>query len=575
MAMLLRLLGALQLLCRASGSGTAVNCSRSIDVKHCSCADNAEAPACAEFGDFCERDAACPLEKRCQWDSRKVPAGSFVWGCVDDVPCRSRSTSQECVCLHHPGSDSACLWSAEHGVCAARQESDVCSAPSTKASCLAHTGTFNCSWGKVCTMPCGGRGGGLRCCAWGDKCHFVAPSQPVCGDEQEQVATAVAAAAAVDVTKVHLVFSHHLDVGLDLALKATADCVGFATKILQRYFDEFFPRAIKLANDARAADGPKFVYQVHPWVVAMFMDCVSYTVQDNCPLNPGRLKCPTAAALGEFEGAVKRGDIVWHASPFNIDPGVVADPDLFEDIIGMVKDLDDRFGLNKTARVWSNVDVRGFVRSAIPLMAASGVDFLSINSNGQPKFCRGSNESGSLPICAGPQPAVGGNNATMFRWRDPISTKEVTVLFHDSYAHRFTPTASGFVTNRGESIITPNGIALTSYYRSDNTGPPSSYAEVQAIFKAAGEVFPGASVEASSFDAFAAEALTPAVVAALPVYEFEWGDKWVTGMSTDPQRLRVYREVVRARADCIEAGACSRQDRSIRNMTKYLAKISE
>ena len=122
MAMLLRLLGALQLLCRASGSGTAVNCSRSIDVKHCSCADNAEAPACAEFGDFCERDAACPLEKRCQWDSRKVPAGSFVGGCVDDVPCRSRFTSQECVCLHHPGSDSACLWSAEHGVCAARQE---------------------------------------------------------------------------------------------------------------------------------------------------------------------------------------------------------------------------------------------------------------------------------------------------------------------------------------------------------------------------------------------------------------------------------------------------------------------
>jgi hypothetical protein len=383
--------------------------------------------------------------------------------------------------------------------------------------------------------------------------------------------------AAVDVTKVHLVFSHHLDVGLDLALKATADCVGFATKILQRYFDEFLPRAIKLANEARAVEGPKFVYQVHPWVIAMYMDCVGYTVQDDCPLNPGRLKCPRAAALGEFEAAVHRGDIVWHASPFNIDPGVVADPALFEDIIGMVKDLDARFGLNKTARVWSNVDVRGFVRSAIPRMTASGVDFLSINSNGKPKLCRGSNETGSsLPVCGGPQPAVGGNNATMFRWRDPISQEEVTVLFHDSYAHRFTPTAAGgFVTNRGESLVTPDGIALSSYYRSDNTGPPSSYAEVREVFKAAGSVFPGATVQASSFEAFAAEALTPEVVAALPVYEFEWGDKWVTGMSTDPQRLRVYREVVRARADCIQSGACSRQDPSIRNMTRYLAKISE
>lgn len=163
----------------------------------------------------------------------------------------------------------------------------------------------------------------------------------------------------------------------------------------------------------------------------------------------------------------------------------------------------------------------------------------------------------------------------MFRWRDPISKEEVTVMFHDSYAHRFTPTASGYETNRGESIITPDGIALTSYYRSDNTGPPSSYAEVKEVFKAAGKVFPGAKVQASSFEAFAAEALTPSVVAALPVYEWEWGDKWVTGMSTDPQRLRVYREVVRARADCIQSGACSRQDPAIRNMTRYLAKISE
>ena len=45
---------------------------------------------------------------------------------------------------------------------------------------------------------------------------------------------------------VHLVFSHHLDVGLDLLPgKIVADCVGFATKIVQRYFDEHIPRAIR------------------------------------------------------------------------------------------------------------------------------------------------------------------------------------------------------------------------------------------------------------------------------------------------------------------------------------------
>ena len=52
--------------------------------------------------------------------------------------------------------------------------------------------------------------------------------------------------SAVEVRTVHLVFSHHLDVGLDLLPgKIVADCVGFATKIVQRYFDEHIPRAIR------------------------------------------------------------------------------------------------------------------------------------------------------------------------------------------------------------------------------------------------------------------------------------------------------------------------------------------
>eukprot|EP01052_Picozoa_sp_SAG31_P004892 SAG31_NODE_208_length_20313_cov_6.143119_9_plen_105_part_00 len=35
---------------------------------------------------------------------------------------------------------------------------------------------------------------------------------------------------AKDVTRVHVQFCHHLDVGLDIGLKLTEDCVGFATK---------------------------------------------------------------------------------------------------------------------------------------------------------------------------------------------------------------------------------------------------------------------------------------------------------------------------------------------------------
>jgi hypothetical protein len=375
----------------------------------------------------------------------------------------------------------------------------------------------------------------------------------------EAEAFAPSAAAAGNVTKVHLVFTHHLDVGLDLALKATADCVGFATKILQRYFDEFIPRALRLSAEARAASTPfHFVYQIHPWVGAMFLNCTSYTVQDRCPLNPGKLRCPTAAAVEAFEAGARRGDLVWSAGPMNLNSGAVADPELFTDLISHISgELDARLlpggpsdslrkhntSIRPRQRVWCNVDVKGFVRSAIPAMVRAGVRVLAVNTNGHPRPC-------SHDDCPGPQPAVGNRNATLFRWRDPPSNESITVLFHNSYANRYNLDSRGqMATDRSEAIVV-GGVALMSYFRSDNTGPPDSLGEVRSVFAATQAVFPDAEVVASSLEAFATEAALgdAAVTSALPEWEWEWGDVWITGMSTDPRRLADYREIVRARA---------------------------
>ncbi len=54
---------------------------------------------------------------------------------------------------------------------------------------------------------------------------------------------------ASSVDKVHVVFSHHLDVGLNEALRFVGFCRGFATKIIQEYFDDFIPRAIRVAKE--------------------------------------------------------------------------------------------------------------------------------------------------------------------------------------------------------------------------------------------------------------------------------------------------------------------------------------
>ena len=249
---------------------------------------------------------------------------------------------------------------------------------------------------------------------------------PTLPPQPQRLATAVA--PEDEIHTVHLVMSHHLDVGLDLPMKITADCVGFATKIVQRYFDIFIPRILRLAEEQAAHPEP-FVYQIHSWIASLYVDCVPWRVRTDCPANPGTLRCPSPAAVARFDKAVRNGTIAYTASPFNIDAQDVGDPALFVDEVRDVAGaLDARYGRAEGARVWSNVDVKGFARASIPLLRAAGVHFLSIGQNGHP-----SNDGGSHS--RGMQPAVGGSNATMFRWRDKRSGEEVVVLYHDVSRH--------------------------------------------------------------------------------------------------------------------------------------------
>ena len=401
---------------------------------------------------------------------------------------------------------------------------------------------------------------------------------------------------AVDVHTVHLTFSHHLDVGLDLPGKEVANCVGFATKIVQRYFDEFIPRAIRLARETsrNGSSARRFRYQIHPWIGSLYADCVPWSVSDGCRLNPGVLRCPNETAVAQFGEALKRGDLVFAASPFNINAEAVGEPSLFSDLIGIASSLESRFGVRKpqlaqtntsvskpelansqvhrsgAARVWSNVDVKGFARSAIPLMAKAGVSHLYVGTNGEPKSPQEALGRGLQPIC-------GTANATMFRWQDPPSGEEIVVLYVSGYGSYIQQNTAAPFLQRNSSIISPNGIALVSYFANDNAGPPQSTAEIDAIHARVAAVFPNATIRASSFDEFVAEALTPDVIEQLPVTSQDWGDQWLTGMSTDATRLAKYRAIARARAACVASGEplCDPTLPQMRNLTRWLAKFAE
>lgn len=169
---------------------------------------------------------------------------------------------------------------------------------------------------------------------------------------------------ASEVHTVHVVFSHHLDIGLNEGVRYAAFCAGFATKIIQEYFDTYIPRAIRVASDLRDDDDYRYAYTIHAWIASLYVDCVAWEIPDGCPHNPGKLICPTEAEVGAFDDAVRRGDLLWADSPMNVNPSVVGEPGMFEALFGIAGDLNERYNITKAARVWSNVDVPGFARSS-------------------------------------------------------------------------------------------------------------------------------------------------------------------------------------------------------------------
>ena len=343
---------------------------------------------------------------------------------------------------------------------------------------------------------------------------------------------------------VHIIFTHHLDVGLDLLpLKTVADCAGYATQIVQRYFNVHIPRALRLAKESRArvvespeTQLPRFVYQLHSWIVLLYVDCTPWIAPvpraPLCPKSSGTLVCPSSAAVAELERALRDGDVVHSSSPFDINAAAAGDPNF---IAAMVRDisgeLDRRYtrggstGANGTAmKVWTNIDVKGFARSAIPALRSAGIEALYVGSNGHPTWGGG----------RGLEPVVANANATIFRWIDPVSNTSIPVMYHLGYGG-FDCTTSGCIS----TTPTPTtAVTLACYYRADNEGPPATLLEADAIFAAVKLQFPpSAVVRASSIGAFAREALTPTVIAALPTTRLAWGDQWITGLGTDPLRV--------------------------------------
>jgi hypothetical protein len=145
----------------------------------------------------------------------------------------------------------------------------------------------------------------------------------------------------------------------------------------------------------------------------------------------------------------------------------------------------------------------------------------------------------------------------MFVWRDLGSGTDVVVTIETGYGNYRTV------------FVLPNGVALCAAWSGDNSGPSDNAGTLKSLRKA----YPNATVHASTFSAFFDEANKPENKKGLQVVTAEMGDAWIYGVPSDPLKAATFRELSRARGECISSGACNKSSPAMQTFDRLLVKI--
>jgi hypothetical protein len=329
-----------------------------------------------------------------------------------------------------------------------------------------------------------------------------------------------------NIKHVHIIFMTHLDLGF----------TNFTHFVLQQYYDQYFPEAIKTAEYFASKGGTiQFKWTSHPWLLHQY------------------LRHGTPDQISALKVAIAKDYIQWHAGPFNLQVEAM-DSSLFDYSLDLAAQLDRMF--NKTPKtVLSQKDVPGFTRTAIPIMAKRGIRGMHV----------GVNDFSTPP--AAPNHSPTGTTCNTFLWIDPPSKTEVVAMWCLGYS--WPP--MGIVPIM--KVIVPNfDHALVFLMTIDNTGPQNP-SMVQQGWANTQKMFPNAHLIASSLDAFI-EKLWPHR-RHLPTFELEMGDTWIYGLASDPQKMRIFREISRQRANAIKSGEIQLSDPSVMEFSELLAKLPE
>jgi Domain of unknown function (DUF5054) len=308
------------------------------------------------------------------------------------------------------------------------------------------------------------------------------------------------------VKRVLTVFKCHLDMGF----------TDTQANVVRKYFDKYFPQAIKTAASLRSSGQDRYVWTTGSWLLYEYLE----------QANPQDRR--------QMEQAIAAGDIAWHAIPFSWQTEML-DRSMIEGCLGLSASLDRRFGRKTTGAKMT--DVPGHSRGIVSPLAAAGVKLLDIGVN-----------PASTP------PDV----PDLFLWKDPHGRSLITLYHHHSYG--------GVVTVPGSDL------AIAVEMKSDNNGPHTED-EIKTIYANLRRQFPNATITAGNLTDVATA--VDAFRDTLPVVTQEIGDTWIYGVPSDPVKVARYRETVRLRKQWIQQKHFSIGDATDRRLLSSLTLAAE
>lgn len=280
----------------------------------------------------------------------------------------------------------------------------------------------------------------------------------------------------MEIKKVLVIYKTHLDIGF----------TDLARNVIEGYKNNYIPGALKTAADLRERNSTaQFKWTTGSWLIREYLETMP---EDK---------------VKEFDEAVRRGDICWHALPFTTHTELMTES-LFRHGLSISKELDERFGKKTIAAKMT--DVPGHTKSIIPLLAENGIEMLHI----------GVNEASAVP-----------DVPEIFRWKAE-SGEEIIVIYSGGYG--------------GYTPIGDSGVALYFAHTYDNKGAQTAE-DVEKIFAELHEMLPSAEIVAADLNDVALAARE--VRESLPVVTDEIGDSWIHGVGTDPGKISMFRALER------------------------------